>query len=597
MSDLRQAVEALRRQLRFFRIKLDVDFHSMILGCSSPFIKLYRHLLCEYDSRVSLFLSSNNFLLHETEDHRFIELLYRICRDIFTMKPPLSLTQFLTNSFAGQKLKMATEIVKAVGELQKDLRRKAPKNRNMLSSICSPSTGSGGIRQRASQGACGDGACGAVRGVGTTFPLSSQQNQLSSTQQSRLLIPPHQADAISSPTTDAELLCADDHLSPGHLHRDTLLAFPLQSKPKSGSSPSIVKDSLGCAKNEYLPGLLTTLNTLSNQLSQIVDRVAGIELRVCAIEKPIREAATNQAGPIVDKEKLKSKEKLTHHDSRRTDPHDITGLSPDSADRSDSVHSDEATPKPHLNILYPPIEEQLVYRRSWHPHDQLSLSETSTSVEINDPLLLSINTSATFSGRCQLQDVSGASTSGRYSPGFTIIPRVSIHKEDRNVGSTNPITEAQAVLTVVNNPVFQQTSEQDAPIHQRGGPNSPLQPFTEPLHGKALPQSLATSAFHELSLPKSVSTVLQSKSGAYVPSIMSHIESGDPVRGGNSKVFSKRPTAHFTNNDRSASIMKCTNSNNPLNVDQGLERQVNRISNMLTETQDLLNSRRPLPTN
>nr|CDS15786.1 centrosomal protein of 44 kDa [Echinococcus granulosus] len=592
MSDLRQAVEALRRQLRFFRIKLDVDFHSMILGLSPPFIKLYRHLLCEYDSRVSLFLSSNNFLLHETEDHRFIELLYRICRDIFTMKPPLSLTQFLTNSFAGQKLKMATEIVKAVGELQKDLRRKAPKNRDVLSLICSPSAGPGGIRQRASQGACGDGAGGAVRGVGTTFPRSSQQNQLSSTQQTRLLIPPQQADAISSPTTDAESLCADDRLSPDHLHRGTLLAFPLQSKPKPGSSPSIVKDSLGCAKNEYLPGLLTTLNTLSNQLSQIVDRVAGIELRVCAIEKPIREAATNQAGPLVDKEKLKSKEKLTPHDSRRTDPHDITGLSPDSADRSDRVHSDEATPRPHLNILYPPIEEQLVYWRSRHPQDQLSLSETSASVEINDPLLSSINTSAAFSGRCQLQDVPDASISGRYSP------RVSIHKEDCNAGSTNPITEAQAVLTVVNNPVFRQTFEQGAPIHQRGGPNSPLQPFTEPLHGKALPQSLATAAFHELSLPKSASTVLQSKSGAYIPSIMSHIESGDPVRGGNSKVFSKRPTAHFTNNDRSASIMECTNnSNNPLDVDQGLKQQVNRILNILTGTQDLLNSHRPLPTN
>ncbi|EUB63644.1 Adenosine monophosphate-protein transferase FICD [Echinococcus granulosus] len=483
----------------------NIIYSTMILGLSPPFIKLYRHLLCEYDSRVSLFLSSNNFLLHETEDHRFIELLYRICRDIFTMKPPLSLTQFLTNSFAGQKLKMATEIVKAVGELQKDLRRKAPKNRDVLSLICSPSAGPGGIRQRASQGACGDGAGGAVRGVGTTFPRSSQQNQLSSTQQTRLLIPPQQADAISSPTTDAESLCADDRLSPDHLHRGTLLAFPLQSKPKPGSSPSIVKDSLGCAKNEYLPGLLTTLNTLSNQLSQIVDRVAGIELRVCAIEKPIREAATNQAGPLVDKEKLKSKEKLTPHDSRRTDPHDITGLSPDSADRSDRVHSDEATPRPHLNILYPPIEEQLVYWRSRHPQDQLSvaaliscflqsLSETSASVEINDPLLSSINTSAAFSGRCQLQDVPDASISGRYSP------RVSIHKEDCNAGSTNPITEAQAVLTVVNNPVFRQTFEQGAPIHQRGGPNSPLQPFTEPLHGKALPQSLATAAFHELSL-------------------------------------------------------------------------------------------------
>ena len=49
--------------------------------------------------------------------------LYRVCRDVFSMKPPLSLSQFLSKSFPEKKLNMAADIVRAVGDLQRDLQR------------------------------------------------------------------------------------------------------------------------------------------------------------------------------------------------------------------------------------------------------------------------------------------------------------------------------------------------------------------------------------------------------------------------------------------------------------------------------------------
>ncbi|VDK40249.1 unnamed protein product [Taenia asiatica] len=593
MSDLKQAVETLRRQLRFFHVGVDVDFHSMILGLSLPFIKLYRHLLCEYDNRVSLFLSSNNFLLSETEDHRFMESLYRICRDVFSIKPPLSLAQFLTNSFAGKKLKMAAEIVKAVGELQKDLYRKTQKKHGGLSLVRASSAGPGGIcqtttsscsslpvfavphlmssssSQRASHGACGVGARGAIHNMNTIFLQPSQQNQLPSTRHLRPLIPPQQASTTLPPTADSKSLCANDPVGPDRLHRS-----------KRGSSPSIAKDSLEGVKNDYLSGLLTNLNTLSKQLSQVVDRVAGIESRVFAIEQPIREAATNRGGLLVDKAKLRAKDKHDSYNGERAESHDIAGLSRDLADRFDVHVAEKAIQGPFLDVSHPTTEGQLFYWRSWHPRDHSSLTETRASVEINDPLLSSkpsLNASDA-SGGCIFRDVPDVPTSGRYSPESIGLPGVSIHKEDHSDASTNPTTEAQAGLTLVHNPIFRQTFEQDASLCQAGASNV-LQPFRKSTHSETLPQSLTAAALHELNSPSSVCTMLQSKSGTYgsLP-IMSRIESGGPGRGGLT-ALPKQPIVRFTNKDELASIMERTNSTNSL-VDQRLKQQVNRILNM-----------------
>lgn len=178
-----------------------------------------------------------------------MESLYRICRDVFSMKPPLSLAQFLTNSFAGKKLKMAAEIVKAVGELQKDLWRKTPKKHGLLTLVCASTAGPGGIRQtstsscpsltasavpqltsssssqRASHRACGDGVRGVMRDVNTIFLQPSQQNQLSPTRHSRLPIPPQRTNTTLPPTADAKTLCANDPLGPGHPHR-VIAPFP-----------------------------------------------------------------------------------------------------------------------------------------------------------------------------------------------------------------------------------------------------------------------------------------------------------------------------------------------------------------------------------
>lgn len=62
---------------------------------------------------------------------------------------------------------------------------------------------------------------------------------------------------------------------------------------------------------ERMPDLITSLNTISNQISQIVDRVAGIELRVSAIEEPLRNTGAGKQHSSMPKEDEKRKVEVT----------------------------------------------------------------------------------------------------------------------------------------------------------------------------------------------------------------------------------------------------------------------------------------------
>uniref|UniRef100_A0A5K3EWJ5 Centrosomal protein of 44 kDa n=1 Tax=Mesocestoides corti TaxID=53468 RepID=A0A5K3EWJ5_MESCO len=336
MPDLRQAVELLRRQLRLSHLKVDVDFHSIILGSYLPLIILYRHL-CECDYEIHQFLVSNNFLLSETEDRRFMESLYRICRDILNMKPALSLAQFFTNSFIEKKIHMATAIIKAFGALKKDLKRRSTGDCSVSALPCSTSAPPGSLSQRSSsprslspmpvskqplhwEGVSSTADCvPASERAQTACDASLASNKPSNGGCSVLKQP------LSSPPTQPQprrTLCSSPQLDQPLAHpkgRDLGLGLgavqvpgkttfddePLESlssanPPRQGFrnetfsaslKPTYVEDA------EYLRGISITLDSISNQLSHLVNRIAGIELRVCAIEQPILESVSQLKNP------------------------------------------------------------------------------------------------------------------------------------------------------------------------------------------------------------------------------------------------------------------------------------------------------------
>ncbi|VDL93200.1 unnamed protein product [Schistocephalus solidus] len=101
----------------------------MILGHPGCFIEFYRHLFCDHSPDVAAFLVESGFHMSGADDRKFMALVYRVCRDILNMKPVVSLSQFFTNGFSGKKIQMATEIIKALAVLEKDLQRKPVRGR------------------------------------------------------------------------------------------------------------------------------------------------------------------------------------------------------------------------------------------------------------------------------------------------------------------------------------------------------------------------------------------------------------------------------------------------------------------------------------
>ncbi|CAH8522086.1 unnamed protein product [Schistosoma turkestanicum] len=120
MPNIKGSLENLRRQLRSIRFNHDVSFQGMISGQPSAFVEFYRHLLCDFNSKVTSHLVELGFGMLGTTDKRFMEVLYRILRDVFSFRPPITTVQFFTTGFAERKIEMATTVAFHIGSLIKN---------------------------------------------------------------------------------------------------------------------------------------------------------------------------------------------------------------------------------------------------------------------------------------------------------------------------------------------------------------------------------------------------------------------------------------------------------------------------------------------
>ncbi|XP_018647090.1 asparagine-rich antigen, putative [Schistosoma mansoni] len=119
MPNIKGSIENLRRQLRSIRFSYDVNFQGMVLGQSSAFVEFYRHLLCDYNAKVTSYLVELGFGMLGTTDSRFMEVLYRILRDLFSYRPSITMAQFFVTGFAERKIEMATTVALHIGSLIK----------------------------------------------------------------------------------------------------------------------------------------------------------------------------------------------------------------------------------------------------------------------------------------------------------------------------------------------------------------------------------------------------------------------------------------------------------------------------------------------
>ncbi|CAH8557859.1 unnamed protein product [Heterobilharzia americana] len=104
MPNLKGSIENLRRQLRALRFNYEVNFQGMVLGQPSAFVEFYRHLLCDYNAKLTSHLVERGFGMLGTTDNRFMEVFYRILRDVISFRPPVNLTQFFMTDSPNRSL-------------------------------------------------------------------------------------------------------------------------------------------------------------------------------------------------------------------------------------------------------------------------------------------------------------------------------------------------------------------------------------------------------------------------------------------------------------------------------------------------------------
>ncbi|KAM3172941.1 hypothetical protein ACTXT7_013529 [Hymenolepis weldensis] len=485
MSALRAAIELLRREMRNARVKVEVDFHSMIMGSSSAFVDLYRYLFCNFDRNISLHLASNNFLLTGTTDRRFTETLYRICRDLLKVKPPLSLAQFFTNSFVEKKLRMSAEIVKSVAELKSRLNRRAlsasripQKTPRILTSTRSWM----GRRQTALSS----------KSLNSVARIPVQQKVTSS---------------LTNPITPSKLILA-------------------------------LQDDKSIQEPEYMSDLMTSLNTISNRISQIFDRVAGIEVRVSAIEKPLRDTNANKHPSTVSEEgKTKSnpEEDIERRRKVTATQTDLPPKYPNGVEQNPLlVRSDPVQVTEHL------------IKRTQQPVDAPpSLLDVNSSVETTD---------------CASQLL--FKSVDRYSPEV-----ITLSSGDGLKMPRNP--------SICTRPTFTASSSSDR-LHK--------------LLNEDIPSYRSKSCYDEdASCRKNVDLDSHGTRPVSMDYRLKVFGSDDNLG------LDRNHYSPYLNNRNDYSVYRNNSNDTRFDVDQSLEQQVSRISNMLAETQILLNSRRPIP--
>ncbi|VDO03159.1 unnamed protein product [Rodentolepis nana] len=472
MSGLRASIELLRRELRNARVKIEVDFHSMIIGSSSAFVDLFRYLFC-------------------TSDSRFMEILYRICRDLLKIKPPLSLAQFVTNSFAEKKLKMSADIVKSVAELKSRLNKRAFSTSRIprKTSGILPTTPTWAVRRQAA--------------------LSSKSSNLVARMPAKQKVKSSLINGVAPPKQVVT--------------------------PQNGNSAQSETDQ-SIQESKCVSDLMASLNTISNQISQIVNRVEGIESRVNAIEKPLQNGNTAKL-PTTLPENV-AKNNLEEDIKRKLDLINSQSDSPSKYSNGNEQNSLPARSNPVQATTH-------LIRGNKQPVNMLSLSDINLSVETTDSI-----SQPSF----KIED--------RYSPEVAKLWSGDGIKMSGNSGT-------------YMRPTFVVSNGSDK-LHKL--PVEDISSYRSKLcyHGDARYRENV-----DLDSQRTKSTFMDYRSKAF--------------GGGDNSDLYKDHSFSYLNNENDYSVY-CSNSKNArFDVDQGLEQQISRISNMLAETQILLNSRRSIP--
>ena len=114
-GDLRNNLKNLQAELKLMKYPETIDLASLSSGVPSSFLPIFHFAFTSFDAEFTKELVDMNIELYGKTDFRFMEGIYKVLRDVFSFKPPISKQQFFSPaSFVEQKVIMCTKILQLV---------------------------------------------------------------------------------------------------------------------------------------------------------------------------------------------------------------------------------------------------------------------------------------------------------------------------------------------------------------------------------------------------------------------------------------------------------------------------------------------------
>ncbi|KAI0214723.1 Centrosomal protein of 44 kDa [Lamellibrachia satsuma] len=138
-GDLKNNLRKLQMELKLVRVEKDVDIENLTKGQAAAFLPIYHYVFLDYSRPLAELISNINIDMYGKSDLKFLESMYKVLRELFSYKPPVTKEQFFSSSFIERKIIMCTEVLSMVRSKHKSMTPR-PAARAAPKTTMSPST-------------------------------------------------------------------------------------------------------------------------------------------------------------------------------------------------------------------------------------------------------------------------------------------------------------------------------------------------------------------------------------------------------------------------------------------------------------------------
>lgn len=131
-GDLKNNLRKLHSELKLVNYSGELDIEGLAIGKPTAFLPILHFVLTEFSLDLAQYFSSKGYELLGKNDFKFVQVIYRILRDEFSAKAPLTKDQFFTLGFTERKLQFVTSVLqlcRTKNEALKPKRRKTSRNK------------------------------------------------------------------------------------------------------------------------------------------------------------------------------------------------------------------------------------------------------------------------------------------------------------------------------------------------------------------------------------------------------------------------------------------------------------------------------------